>query len=97
MSEVILNTLSIIDLEIKRLMNKASASGLDLSETKQLEILIKTRQLLIGEPTEITTTTQSCEGSIADKDILEVLKPQQGAGNGEIKKKANKKSKKTAP
>jgi hypothetical protein len=95
MSESTLNTLSIIDLEIKRLLAKASASGLDLSQTKQLEILIKTRQLLIGEPTEITTTApQSCEGSISDKEILKVLKPQsKGAGNGEKTKKRPK----TAP
>jgi hypothetical protein len=93
MSESTLNTLSIIDLEIKRLLAKASASGLDLSETKQLEILIKTRQLLIGEPTEITTTAQSYD-LINDRDILDVLKPQQGAENGE---KTKKRSKKAAP
>jgi hypothetical protein len=95
MSEVILNTLSIIESEIRRLGSKAATSGLDLSETKQLEILIKTRQLLIGEPTEITTTAQqSCEGSISDKEILKVLKtPEQGAENG----KKTKRSKKTAP
>jgi hypothetical protein len=95
MSESTLNTLSIIDLEIKRLLTRASSSGLDLSQTKQLEILIRTRQLLLGEPTEITTTApQSCEGLISDKEILKVLKnPEQGAENGEKTKKRSK----TAP
>jgi hypothetical protein len=92
MNNSTVNGLAIVELEINRLMQKANNLGLDLSETKQLEILVKIRQLLIGEPTDITKTVPSNKEEVSDSDILAALKPQ-NRGNSE----AGKKKKKTAP
>jgi hypothetical protein len=65
-------TLNLINNEIARLSTMSNVTGLDLNDVKKLEILIKTRQLLLGEPTSITQDT-SKEKEISNDELLRVL------------------------
>lgn len=76
--------LSIIQNEIERLQKQSGNSGLSLDDVKKLETLIKTRQLILGEPTEITSTKTTSKKSVSDKDVLATLKPKKKA----VKRKA---------
>lgn len=65
-----LKTLGIIDREISRLEQKQNATGLELNDIRSLETLIRTRQLLLGEPTDIL---KDISEDVSDSDILSIL------------------------
>lgn len=81
--------LTIIENEIKRLRAQSKKSGLSLEDVKKLETLIKTRQLVLGEPTEITKTTDG--KPVSDAAVLEALTPKEhlppGPSEEDIEKK----------
>lgn len=90
--------LSIIHNEIERLETQSGKSGLTLEDVKKLETLIKTRQLILGEPTEITSTKEAPKKKVSDKDVLAALKPKKKATRkrkAPVKKASDGKTKKT--
>jgi hypothetical protein len=90
MNNSTLSGLAIVEQEITRLFAKSNTTGLDLSDSKQLEILVKIRQLLLGEPTDINKTVSPPKEEVSDEDILAVLKSQSKEGsNGQKKKKTS--------
>jgi len=78
-----ITSLQLIKNEIDRLSKQSfSTSGLTLEDVKKLEILIKTRQLVLGEPTEITQNVS--DDKVSDEDILKALrKPKKSNGKEE--------------
>jgi len=63
--------LKIIEVEIQRLSQLQDSTGLSLEDVKKLETLIKTRQLILGEPTTITQSISNKE--ITDDQVLSAL------------------------
>lgn len=65
--------LKILNTEIERLQKHQEEGKLDYVDIKRLEILLKTRQLLLNRPTEIVKTTDDYS-DIKDKEVLNYLK-----------------------
>lgn len=66
--------LILIQNEIERLESQSSNGSLTLEDVRKLEILIKTRQLVLGEPTTITGNSEAPK-KVSDKAVLSALKP----------------------
>jgi hypothetical protein len=86
-----LKPLVIIEQEINRLHTISTTRGLSYDDTKQLETLIKIKQLINGEPTQITKSSDLTYSSISDKAILKAL------SNQADKPKVNKRASKSKP
>lgn len=68
--------LTLIKNEIERLEAASGQGSLTLEDVRKLEILIKTRKLVLGEPTEITETKDSKpKKKVSDAEVLKTLKP----------------------
>lgn len=78
--------LKILNEQIERLQKRQAEDKLDFSDIKQLEILLKTRELLMGRPTEIKANEDYSD--ISDKDVLKYLKVMKRASKTKSKAKS---------
>lgn len=68
-----IKSIELINKEIERLGQKqASGQMLDINDIRSLEVLVKTRQLLMGEPTDIT---KELSDDVTEADVMSILKP----------------------
>lgn len=89
-------SLQLIENEIERLSKRSnnSRTGLDLDDVKKLETLIKTRQLLLGEPTDIS---KELGNDLSEAQILKALKSEAPKANGKKKERSSKPKPKRVP
>ena len=83
--------LEILDIEIERLLKQQTEGALEFVDVKRLEILLKCRQLLLGQPTEIVEKKENYS-HIKNQEILSYLKGKRGKGKPKYKRKRRSKA-----
>ena len=61
-----------IEMELERLHKRAAELGLTKDDVQKLEILIKARALLKGDPTSVAKTISKAE-KLSDEELLKKL------------------------